>query len=384
MNEEEFSFIVINNLIKFKKSHLIKSNSYFIIKFLLIAFIIILIISQKLLINNIIKIKNKIKKKVPKLFVYKEDKNIISNNINLINLCMTLDNNIIYPALVSMTSALENNNNKKNLLVYHLLLSEDFKNENIKIFESLKKNYPVKINYYIIPNIFVNFKTWTHGTFCHYFKIIIPMIFPYLERILYLDTDTLIFKDLSKMYNLNFENNYILAAQATDKYIVRKFNAKIKLYVNAGVILFNIKKIRKHNKDIELLYYTMKNCRKYKYPEQDSINIIFNPQVGIFPYEWGMRIIDSLNSYKKYCEPAYIQKYPRNEIINAISNPGLVHLIYCFPKIYYRITKYRFENDSICYKYQKLFYFYAKKTKYYWEIYDNLYKKHDNKKKNIN
>ena len=67
------------------------------------------------------------------------------------------------------------------------------------------------------------------------------------------------------MYNLDFNNNFIIGAQATDKYIVKKFHAKIKLYVNAGVILFNIKKIRKHNKDIELLYYTMKNFKKYKY-----------------------------------------------------------------------------------------------------------------------
>jgi lipopolysaccharide biosynthesis glycosyltransferase len=187
------------------------------------------------------------------MFLYKEDNKMILNNKNFINICMALDNNIIYPTLVSMTSALENNNNKKNLLVYYLLLSEDFKKENIEKFESLKKNYPVIINYYIIPNIFDNFKKWTHRTYCHYYKIIIPMLFPNLERILYLDTDTLIFKDLSKMYNLDFNHNYIIGAQATDKYIIKKFNAKIKIYVNAGVILFNIKKIRKHDKDIKLI-----------------------------------------------------------------------------------------------------------------------------------
>ena len=137
---------------------------------------------------------------------------------------MALDNNIIYPTLVSMISALENNNNKMNLLSYYLLLSDDFKKENIQIFESLKRNYPVIINYYIIPKIFDNFKRWFYGTYCHYYKIIIPILFPYLERILYLDSDTLIFKDLSKMYNLNFNHNFIIGAQATNKYIVKKFN----------------------------------------------------------------------------------------------------------------------------------------------------------------
>ena len=93
-----------------------------------------------------------------------------------------------------------------------------------------------------------------------------------------------------------------------------------------------------------------------------------------------MRIIDSLSIYKKYCEPTYIKKYPINEIIKAISKPGLVHLAYCYPKVYHKTTKYKFEDDSICYRFQKLFYFYAKKTKYFSKIYDNLYWEHDKKK----
>ena len=70
---------------------------------------------------------------------------------------------------------------------------------------------------------------------------------------MYLDCDTLIFKDLSEMYNLNFNHNFILGAQAHDKYIMSKFNITLKVLVNSGVILFNIKKIRKYNKDIELI-----------------------------------------------------------------------------------------------------------------------------------
>lgn len=53
---------------------------------------------------------------------------------------MSIDNRHIYPTLISIVSALENNNREKNLLVYNLLLSFDFMKENINIFESLKKN----------------------------------------------------------------------------------------------------------------------------------------------------------------------------------------------------------------------------------------------------
>lgn len=335
----------------------------------------IFFISFKYFINNLSKTKNiNLNNKLNKMFLYKEDEKMNLNNKNLINICMALDNNRVYPTLVSMVSALENNNKKTNILAYYLLLSDDFQKENIQIFESLKENYSVIINYYIIPNIFDNFKRWSHGTYCHYHKIIIPILFPYLERMLYLDTDTLIFKDLSKMYNLDFNHNFILGAQAHDKYIMKKYKRKLKVLVNAGVLLFNIKKIRKYNKDIELLYFTMKNSKDLKYPEQDSMNLVFNPFVGILPYEYGMRIIDSLETYKEKCERHYLIKYSINEIKNAILSPAIVHLVYCSPKIWIKKTRSWFKKDKICIKYQEKFYYYARKTKYYFDIYKKYYK----------
>jgi len=362
-------FIIKKNLIKLNKPKLKIINLFH--KYYPIKLVFIIVIMAFL--NKFYKSKIE-NKNFHKMFLYKEDDNNNFNNKNLINICMSLDNNIIYPTLVSMVSALENNNNKKNILSYNLLLSNDFNKENIQIFESLKRTYQIIINYYIIPNIFTSFKKWKNGTRCHYHKILIPILFPNLERVIYLDCDTLIFKDLSEMYNLNFNHNFILGAQAHDKYIRKKFNLKLKVLVNSGVILFNIQKIRKYNKDIELLYFIMKNSKKFKYPEQDSINIVFNPRIGLLPYQYGMRIIDSLETYKNHCEPSYIIKYSIEEINKAIIRPGILHLTYCKPKIWYKVTRSIFKNDTICIKYQKEFYFYAKKTKYFSKIY-KLYMK---------
>ena len=51
------------------------------------------------------------------LFEYKEDHTEIKDK-EKIRICYCIDNNLVYPTLVSMTSALENNNKDKNVLIF--------------------------------------------------------------------------------------------------------------------------------------------------------------------------------------------------------------------------------------------------------------------------
>lgn len=165
---------------------------------------------------------------------------------------MSIDNNGLFPSLVSMTSALENNNKTNNILVYHLLLSNNFDKDLIKTFETLKNKYEVKINYYIIPDIFKNCRSWTNGTNTIYYKLLLPLIMDDLERIIFLDADTLVFKDLLEMYNLPFNDNYILGFPFHSADKIDKFVKGAKYYINIGVVLFNLKKIRNDNKEMEI------------------------------------------------------------------------------------------------------------------------------------
>ena len=60
-----------------------------------------------------------------------------------------------------------------------------------------------------------------------------------LERIIYLDADTLIFKDLLEMYNLPFNDNYALGYPFHDVHKIDKFVKNATYYINGGVILFS-------------------------------------------------------------------------------------------------------------------------------------------------
>ena len=116
-----------------------------------------------------------------RLFLFKEDPIDNNNTKNLIHISLAIDTNFLYPALVLMTSILENNNNEKNLIIIHLLLQYNFDKDKFHIIESLKKKYEVKINFYIIPNFFKTLKVWRQ-TYTIYFKVIIPIIFSDLDN----------------------------------------------------------------------------------------------------------------------------------------------------------------------------------------------------------
>ena len=289
-----------------------------------------------------------------------------------IHISMSLDIKAIYPTLVSMTSALENNNNEKNILVYHLLLSHNFNRSEVEKFESLKENYDFKINYYIIPNIFTNIDTWK-STDSVYYKLLIPLILPNLERIIFLDGDTLIFKDIAEMYKLPFNNNYVLGFPFHTPHIIDRFGIKSKYYINGKVLLINIQEIRKNNEDVNLLDYTVKNYQKTVFLEQDTLNYVFNNKIGFLPFKYGIYLFDNLYRFKKHYYTNFRVKVNLTEMENAIKDPSIVHLCCCNPKVWNRTTMHEQGSNKICKIYQKKFYYYANKTDYFSEIYNKLY-----------
>ena len=296
-------------------------------------------------------------------FLYKEDINIYNlNNKKPINISLSLDNSHIYPSLVVMTSALENNDKNNHILIFYLLLSNNFEDKNIEIFESLKLSYDVIINYYYMINYFDSLKKWK-GSNAIYYKLFIPLLFPYIERMIHLDGDTIVFKDLWEMFNLPFNDNYFLA-QPTRKDLFKDKVLKQNT-INAGVMLLNIKKIREDNKDFELLHYLFVK----KFTEQILMGYVCLPKIGYLPFKYGIFFVGDIKTYISHVEDNMIQRVNLTEVSEAMKDPSIVHELFCCPKYWYKKTKTCFEKSHWCKTYQNIFYYYANKTRYYKQIY---------------
>ena len=296
-------------------------------------------------------------------------------NKTAIHIAMACDNGAVYSSLVSMASALENNDKNNHILIYHLLLSNDFDMRKISYFESLKSDYDFILNYIKIPPIFKHvLKKWKTTETVQY-KLLLPLLYPDLSRMIFLDGDTLVLSDLLEMYNLDFKDNYILGfpyhtADSLDGWVKEHLN----VYVNGGVLLLNIDLIRKDNMDLKLLLFHIENFGRTNFLEQDSLNYYYRDKIGFLPLKYGVYLFGNIDEYKdKYLFKMRIE-LNFTELEKAVEKPSIVHLCCCNPKVWFKNTRQEKGFNHICFRFQKEFYFYANKTKYYDEIY-NAYMK---------
>lgn len=88
---------------------------------------------------------------------------------------------------------------------------------------------------------------YIHVSEACFLRLLIPKIFPDLDRALYIDCDTLCLGDISELYNADFENNYLMACRGMKFSDIQAQQLGIKHYVISGMMMFNIPLMNKEN-----------------------------------------------------------------------------------------------------------------------------------------
>ena len=75
-----------------------------------------------------------------------------------------------------------------------------------------------------------------------FYRLILPYLLEFLDRIIYVDIDVLVFDDLSGIYNLSFHNNYILASRNHKRLgkEIKELDINNDNYISSGIILINL------------------------------------------------------------------------------------------------------------------------------------------------
>ena len=300
--------------------------------------------------------------------------NKLNNNNNKVHIMVSLNNKYIYPLIVSINSALINCNKNKTTLIYHILCSKELRKKYINKLKSLLQIFPTNLEmiFYNMGDTFIKFKNQKFSQVTYY-RLLSPIFIP-LKRIIYLDSDTLIFHDLYEMFQLPFKDNYVLGFLDIFSGAVDYLGLKSEKYINAGIILINLEKIRKDRKHYELLYMAL-NHKNLKHHDQTIINYVLYPNIGILPCKYGIFNYPTLFDIKYIYLKNIRQNIDLTELKEAIKDPTIMHFVLCYPKVWFENSKFNGVStrdgtlyNRKCEKFHKIWMKYAKLSPFFKEI----------------
>ena len=233
-------------------------------------------------------------------------------NNNNIPIAFASDNNYVKYLSVAIISLTDNMSKDYN---YDIVILEDkIKDkskllllEQVKDFKNVSLRF-IDINRFFDKNNDVKFYVSGNYSRSVYNRLFIPNIFNKYDKVLYLDVDILINDNLVDLYNTDLNSNFLIAAiqdLSNELWLPNNINQKYEVcnyikqdlkikdpkeYINAGVILFNIKECL-NNDFLNSCLKTLNNIGNPIFLDQDIINITCNGKIKYLDYRYNFLAI---------------------------------------------------------------------------------------------
>lgn len=206
---------------------------------------------------------------------------------NEINICLACDNNYAKYAGVVIASILYNANINDHITFY--ILDGKISNENKTLLNSLKSIKTCDINFIPIDkNLFNEYKkvkTHKYVSLATYYRLKLPSLLPNVNKIIYFDCDFVVNTSLKELFDTDLEGHPIAGVHD----IKKKMVLKNPTYVNAGMLIFDIEKMRELNLEALFLDWTEKNSHKITCGDQEIINEVCKGRIKILDEEWNVQ-----------------------------------------------------------------------------------------------
>ena len=169
----------------------------------------------------------------------------------IIHVVMIADNNYAMLTAVALTS-LKANKAKTSQYQIHIL-ANGIKQENQDKLNALSST-DFEVSIIEVERDNQDFKKENlHVSTAAILKFEIPQFLPELEKVIYLDGDVIVQRDLKPLFEMNIDERYaavvkdIVPLLVHKQPITKKLGISHKYYFNSGVMLLNLKKIRQDN-----------------------------------------------------------------------------------------------------------------------------------------
>lgn len=193
------------------------------------------------------------------------------------NLLYTFDNNYVQHAIASMVSICRTNSWDKDLTFYALI--DSLTEKNLHVLKSLADSYPCTVITTEINGFMSSFipgfdtKGWNEVIMA---RLLVNRFIPHdIDRILYLDGDTIVRGSLKEIWETDLEEYCVGAVvePTVSKETKRRLGLENSLYFNSGVLLIDLNRWREKQIEEKLLSLCAHNGNKLTAGDQDALNM---------------------------------------------------------------------------------------------------------------
>ena len=250
-----------------------------------------------------------------------------------INICFSCDDNFIIHCAAAMKSIVQNASKDSYLNIY--LLYKSLKENNKEALKKIVNTKNSKITFREVKESEFSdcpIPDNTHYSIETYFRLKIPSLFPNMDKILYIDCDTITLGDITELWNTDVTNYYAAVSQdiGSPTHLV-ELTGKHK-YFNAGIMLINCKKWREDNIEEKCFEFVKKHSDKIIWVDQDVLNTVLAHNLKYIDANWNLE-------YNPSCDRvSYLYEDSEINLIHYVSNnkPWSTDIPSKYVKYYYK------------------------------------------------
>ena len=250
-------------------------------------------------------------------------------NKDVIPVVFSTDQNYLLPTYIAAFSLVKNYRDRRELDLF-IQIPGDYPVRFKNLFEMLPDEFDhlrCSIHFIDMGKEFCSAKINSdHISISTMYRLLLPDLLPDIEKCIYLDSDIVVEGNIAELYDINIGSCTVGGVKEWDIYKGTN-NWKnilpipsIDNYVNAGMLIMNLKAIRYQKLDAKLIEA---GCHtEYKYNDQDAINVVCFSGIKLLPlqfnFRWSLVYRDRVKLY---------QVYGRQETETAFMNPCIVHYV---------------------------------------------------------
>ena len=216
----------------------------------------------------------------------------------------------------------------KNVVVHYL--QQDVPSEHLDLLYDIGNAAGVEIDIrpFEMPDYFAKLPAFGAASKTTYAKLIFLSIFPDLDRVLYLDPDTIVLGEIDELYFTDFGDNLIAGVWENLPYYQREV-VGLSIndpYINGGMVLCNLKKWREENFEQKSIIRLQDTSMNLNY-DQGILNELCARRIKVVPPKYNVlaEVFTFKSANKLSKRYGFTNYYSQDEIEEAINNPTIIH-----------------------------------------------------------